>query len=201
MEVGKVNKFFTSDLHFYHKNICDFCNRPWNQEENEARLVELWNRQVHPGDVVWHLGDFFFLNNSGPGVEKALGIIEQLNGRIHCILGNHDNGDFFKALMKRSNKIAFVDRLKEINIGEGLERKKLVMCHYPLFTFNCSHRGAIAIHGHEHGRIHAPGKVIDVGLDGAIERLGEHRFWTESDILEYAAGLEINNPSERKYNR
>lgn len=91
-----------------------------------------------------------------------------------------------------------VDRLKEIKIGSGKNRKKLVMCHYPMVTFNQSHRGAIMIHGHEHGRIHAPGKVIDVGLDGSIERLGEHRFWTEEDIIEYASNIETYIPEGRE---
>lgn len=153
---------------------------------------------MRPGDVVYHLGDFFFLNNNTNGVMKALDIIQQLNGSIHCLLGNHDSSGFFDSLMAESNKIASVNRLKEIKIGTGQQRKKLVMCHYPLYTFNQSHRGAIMIHGHEHGRLHAPGKVIDVGLDGSIERLGEHRFWTEEDILEYASGLETFIPHGRE---
>lgn len=195
---GEVKQWFSSDLHYYHKNICKFTNRPWEQEENEEKLIELHNSQVAPGDVFWHLGDFFFLNNSDTGVEKALSIIERLNGNIRCILGNHDRSDFFSALQQRSKKIVSVDRLKEIKIGKGKDRKKLVMCHYPMVTFNQSHRGAIMIHGHEHGRIHAPGKVIDVGLDGSIERLGEHRYWTEDDIIQYASNLEIYIPEGRE---
>lgn len=189
---------WTSDLHFYHKNICRFTNRPWTQEENEDKLIELWNSQVAPGDQVWHLGDFFFLNNNRRGVDTALNVLSKLNGQIHCILGNHDSSDFFQCLLNESNKIVSVDRLVEIKIGTGKDRKKLVMCHYPMFTFNQSHRGAIMIHGHEHGRLHAPGKVIDVGLDGSFERLGKWKFWTEEDILSYAEGLEINLPAGRE---
>lgn len=192
------NQWWTSDLHFFHKNICRFTDRPWTQEENEDKLIELWNSQVHPSDIVWHLGDFFFLNNNAKGVDTALGVIEQLNGNIRCLLGNHDSSDFFTALQKRTSAIVSVDRHVEINIGTGKARKKLVMNHYPMFTFNQSHRGAIMVHGHEHGRLHAPGKVIDVGLDGAKERLGEWRFWTEEDILIYAEGLEINLPKGRE---
>lgn len=189
---------WTSDLHFFHKNICKFTDRPWTQEENEEKLIELWNSQVAPGDHVWHLGDFFFLNNNRKGVDKALAILRQLNGQIHCILGNHDSSDFFQCLLNESNRIVSVDRLVETKIGTGKDRKKLVMCHYPMFTFNQSHRGAIMVHGHEHGRLHAPGKVIDVGLDGSFERLGKWRFWTEEDILSYAEGLEINLPAGRE---
>ncbi len=190
--------FFTSDLHYFHKNICKFTDRPWKQEENEEKLIELWNSQVSSGDTVWHLGDFFFVNSSTTGMEMAMKVIRRLNGNIRCILGNHDNERMFDSLKQMSSKIVSVDRLKEIKIGQGQNRKKLVMCHYPMLTFNQSHRGAIMIHGHEHGRIHAPGKVIDVGLDGSKERLGDHRFWTEDDILCYASKLEANIPLGRE---
>lgn len=195
---GEVKQWFTSDLHYYHKNICKFTDRPWVQEENEEKLIELHNRQVSQGDVVWHLGDFFFLKNNESGLEKALGVLERLNGNIRCILGNHDASEFFDKLQQQTNKIVSVDRLKEIKIGSGKRRKKLVMCHYPMVTFNQSHRGAIMIHGHEHGRIHAQGKVIDVGLDGSKERLGEWRYWTEGDILNYAGKLDIFIPKGRE---
>lgn len=189
-------EFWTSDLHFYHKNICKFTDRPWTAEENEDKLVELWNSQVGPGDTVWHLGDFFFVNRSDAGLEKALDILEQLNGQIRCLLGNHDSSKFFEKLKEQSNKIVSVDYYKEIKVN----KKKIVMCHYPMYTFNQSHRGTIMLHGHEHGGIHAPGKVIDVGLDGALERLGQHRFWTADDIFRYAEKLPINNPRNRERN-
>ena len=127
----------------------------------------------------------------------ASAIIERLNGSIRCIKGNHDDSGFLKKLMERHNKIVSVDDLKEIKIGTVKPRTKLVMCHYPMLTFNQSNRGSIMIHGHEHSRIHAQGKVIDVGIDAAPERLGEHRFWTEEDILEYASHREAYIPEGR----
>lgn len=189
--------WYSSDLHFFHRNICKFCPRPWRQEDNEWKLIELWNRQVAPGDTVWHLGDFFFLKNNQAAIETALGVINQLNGNIRCLLGNHDSSRFFAELQKRTNKIVSVDRHVENHVGTGKAKRKLVMNHYPMFTFNQSHRGAIMIHGHEHGRVHAPGRVIDVGLDGSLERLGEWRFWTEEDIIRYASKLEANIPAGR----
>ena len=41
--------FVTSDLHFYHKRIMDFCsgNRPWNSlDEMHESLIAHWNSKV-----------------------------------------------------------------------------------------------------------------------------------------------------------
>lgn len=147
------------------------------------------------GDEVYNLGDFLFLKNNAEGIDKGFEVVNRLNGNIRMILGNHDKEDLFRKLQKDCPSLISIDRLKEIKI---VGKQKLVMCHYPMLTFNQSHRGAIMIHGHEHGRIHAPGRVIDVGLDGSLERLGEWRFWTEEDIVRVASEKEPHNPSRRE---
>lgn len=51
--------YFTSDTHFYHSNIIDFCKRPFkNVEDMNETLIENWNRVVGQDDIVFHLGDF-----------------------------------------------------------------------------------------------------------------------------------------------
>jgi len=41
------NIFFTSDLHFYHYNIIQFCNRPFkNLHQMHDTLIENWNSVV-----------------------------------------------------------------------------------------------------------------------------------------------------------
>src|SRR5690554_800519 len=183
---------FTSDLHFHHRNICKFANRPWAQEDNEEKLIELWNKQVNPNDTVWHLGDFFFVSASDAGADKAVEILNRLNGEIRCIQGNHDNSKLWKKIFDRlpeETRVTF-DKYKEIKIN----KTKVCLFHYPCVVFNQSHRGSIQLHGHCHGSLHNFGKSIDVGLDGAKERLGEWRFWTEEDVLEYAEKLTIHAP-------
>ena len=47
-EVFDANKvFFTADLHFGHKNIIKYCNRPHSSVDimNE-RIVNLWNKYI-----------------------------------------------------------------------------------------------------------------------------------------------------------
>lgn len=193
-----MSKIFTSDLHFLHKRICEFSGRPWLQEDNTEKLIALWNDQVGPDDEICHLGDFAFVKDNVSGYKQLLEIVNHLNGIKRFLLGNHDSHKQFKQLLTDNISVVSVDTLREIKIGTGKGKKKLVMCHYPMATWNQSHNGSIQIHGHEHGRIHNLGKSIDVGLDGAKERLGEWRFWTEQDILDYASKLEIHDPSRRE---
>ena len=54
--------FFTSDTHFYHANIINFCKRPFaNVETMNEALIENWNAVVGANDIVFHLGDFCFI--------------------------------------------------------------------------------------------------------------------------------------------
>lgn len=79
--------YFTSDTHFGHKNILQFCNRPWEtvEEMNEA-LINNWNSIVKENDIVFHLGDV----QLGGGNQLMDSIFPRLNGHIILILGNHD---------------------------------------------------------------------------------------------------------------
>jgi len=77
--------FFTSDTHFGHENIIKYCKRPFKDAaEMDKVLIRNWNRVVGPNDLVYHLGDFAV--GGGP----AGPYLDQLNGRIILIHGNHD---------------------------------------------------------------------------------------------------------------
>lgn len=82
--------WFTSDLHFGHRNIIKFCNRPWETvEEMDKALIENWNSVVGKNDIVFDLGDFAFAPNW-----RWKEIISQLNGKHYLILGNHEINKF-----------------------------------------------------------------------------------------------------------
>ena len=56
--------YFTSDLHFYHKNIMSYSPsfRSYESaEEMNEKLIELWNSVVTPEDTVYNLGDLSML--------------------------------------------------------------------------------------------------------------------------------------------
>lgn len=115
--------WFTSDTHFSHENIIHFCHRPFKSvEEMNEQLIKNWNARVAKDDVVYHLGDF-----SWGGSDNSSRILEQLNGKIHLIFGNHDGklGDSILA------KFAQVTPQTLIMIGG----RKIYLSHFPFLCY------------------------------------------------------------------
>ena len=81
-------KFFAiADLHFGHKNIIKYCNRPFaDTDEMDRTLIKNWNETVSNNDTVLVLGDVGFGSK-----EYIASLIKQLNGKKILIMGNHDN--------------------------------------------------------------------------------------------------------------
>lgn len=69
-----------------HTNIIKYCNRPFKDTNSmNETLIKNWNMFVNKDDIVWHLGDFALGNK-----EQITNIVNQLNGKIKLIKGNHD---------------------------------------------------------------------------------------------------------------
>lgn len=135
---------YISDLHFGHKNILQFDNRPYNSvEEMEEQLILNWNSVVSKDDTVYILGDFCW------GKEKDwLRLLPMLKGKKILISGNHD---IFKNRMTGQLKAEFEDikDYKEI-YDEG---RKVIMCHYPILAYKHSYDpDTFMLHGHVHNR-------------------------------------------------
>jgi calcineurin-like phosphoesterase family protein len=148
--------WFISDTHFGHKNIAKFCGRDPYQDDVAAmdrRIIDEWIAVVGPQDEVWHLGDFGFLKSS-----RAHSILDQLTGRIHLVLGNHDIALKAEVL----DRFVSVQNMAELDVG-GVG---VVLSHFPLATWNRSHYGSLHFHGHCHGSLPAIKNRIDVGVDG-----------------------------------
>lgn len=79
--------FVIADTHFCHKNVIEYCNRPFRSvEEMDEALIKNWNETVSNNDVVIHLGDL------GLGKKEYIaGIVSRLNGKKILVMGNHDN--------------------------------------------------------------------------------------------------------------
>jgi len=78
--------YLTSDTHFNHKNIIRYCNRPFpNVDVMNNVIIENWNSRVKKDDIVYHLGDVALGNKA-----SQPSLVQQLNGKIVLIRGNHD---------------------------------------------------------------------------------------------------------------
>lgn len=112
-------KYYISDLHFGHKNILKFDERPFfTLQEMKEVIIENWNSCVQKNDEVYILGDMFWYNDEAPE------ILKQLKGKKYLILGNHDriNVDIAKYFVWCDKKL--------VTIKDGED--KLVLCHFPL---------------------------------------------------------------------
>ena len=86
--------FFTSDQHFYHNNVIQYCDRPFlSVEEMNEEIIRRFNERVTSTDATFHLGDFSLQSKYVPE------ILPKLNG-IHYLAacGNHDR--CFEAITK-----------------------------------------------------------------------------------------------------
>lgn len=157
--------WFTSDLHFWHKNICKYCNRPYNTiEEMNQGIIDNWNSVVKDDDIVYLLGDMGFC-----GIEKLRSLISQLKGHIRLVQGNHDSDKVVNRLIEEG-LIEGVATLCYITItgDEECPDQELTLCHFPMIDWANKERGAWMIHGHQHQLPNTPSCSYahwDVGLD------------------------------------
>ena len=136
------NVFFTSDCHFYHKNIIKYCNRPFSSiEEMNSILINNWNSQVNNNDLVFCLGDLLW----GTDINRLNNLIKQLNGNIILIKGNHD---FYTDEQYLNANIKKVTSLLDVTLNDY----KFVLCHYQLMYWNKSHYGTFHLYGHQHDK-------------------------------------------------
>ena len=150
--------FFTSDTHFGHQAIIRFSRRPYQtaKEMNED-LVKRWNSRISSGDTVYHLGDLGF--HSEP--EELNPILEQLNGKIIVIQGNHDRDPDLQSFAYW--------RIYEFHdfLERPIDGQHITFCHYPLMEWDHSFRGSWMLHGHSHNQWpQTKYKRLDVGVDG-----------------------------------
>lgn len=89
-----MNEWIISDTHFNHKNIINYCQRPfYNVHEMNTAMITRWKGTVHPDDLIYHLGDAGYLEGSQAlksDPEQTGSIIRDLPGFKILIRGNHD---------------------------------------------------------------------------------------------------------------
>lgn len=166
-----TNIFFTSDAHLFHDNIRRFCGRPYYDiEDMNSSLINNWNSVCDKNSVVYFLGDFA-LKCSHIQVQK---ILSQLNFHtLYFIKGNHEKAfsswynQYVQNKYTLSGRVMLLPPLYETKI----EDKHVVMCHYPLDSWNKQRYGSYMLSGHCHGNnkrtnpATSDANMVDVGVD------------------------------------
>lgn len=162
--------FVTSDHHYYHENIIDFCDRPFNDvSEMNTEMTKRWNAIVSEDDIVFHLGDF------AKGLKDAIYYLDKLNGKVLFLRGNHDKWTEGGGLNGRDNEIQsfddfnveIMDSVVEVTFKNNMFpfTRKIVLCHYPLRGWGGKSHYTGHLHGHCHGNLNTNDRMIDVGVD------------------------------------
>ena len=164
--------WFTSDPHFDHKNVIKYCDRPFSDIDhmNEA-IIYNWNKVVKDKDVVFILGDMGLLSTT-----RIEYFIKRLKGSIRLVRGNHDPR-YTKLINGCPSFDAIYDGLAEVRIFDPEiedNYQRITMCHYPMISWNQSHRGAWQLFGHHHHGNEKGGVIyskltpnqLEIGVDG-----------------------------------
>lgn len=162
--------WFTSDLHFFHKNIIALSHRSFRDvEEMNDQIIKNWNRCVQVNDQVYVLGDVSFGNKT-----KTRELLNRLNGKIFLVRGNHDH-DILKGegCVERFEWVKDYYYLK-VQDTDGPDGKiqPIILMHYPILSWNHMGYGSWMLHGHTHGSLLADPtkKRHDVGVDNNCMR-------------------------------
>lgn len=158
-------RWYTSDTHFWHRNIIDLCNRPFTDlpEMHEA-IINNWNSCVKPQDEVFIIGDMFFC-----GAVKIKAIMTRLNGKKHLIRGNHD----WRNIKPHRLDLGFDSIVEGMTLE--IDNKPVVLSHFPYLgdhteadrymNFRPKDGGHWLIHGHVHNGWKIRDRMINVGVD------------------------------------
>lgn len=168
LKLEHQNIWFTSDCHFSHANVIKYDKRPFTSaQEMDETLIENWNAEVKANDVVFYLGDLSFDRDFG----RTQAIAKQLKGKIHFILGNHDDDRVIRKLGVFETVSDYIN-LSVKDLENPRKYQDIMMFHYPILSWDKVHHGAWHLHGHCHQNLvpheakYYEGKVLDMGCNG-----------------------------------
>ena len=132
--------YFTSDLHFNHKNLCNGL-RHMSPEESNNLIISNWNKLITKKDTVYILGDVTMEDHN------SIDLLLQLKGQKVIVGGNHD----VKKCCIEYPKFG-------IPVIGALQYKGFLCTHIPIHSTQLT--GFI---GNIHGHIHLSGIINGIG--------------------------------------
>lgn len=151
--------WYSSDFHLFHRNIMKFC--PYSRKgvdyiDMSNRIIQNMMDTVPHGDDLYILGDVSFGK-----YDETLQLLKPLGHhcRMHLILGNHDK----ESDMRSMGVFQSVQDYLEISVN----KRSVVMSHYPMKAWNKGHHSSFHLHGHVHSGWQPvdTGRFMDVGID------------------------------------
>ncbi len=150
--------YFTSDLHLGHPMMARRRGFDSVDEMNQA-LIDGINSVVTFNDQLWILGDFSYRISK----EEARELLKLIRCRhIHLINGNHDKA------WKTEDGFESVEDYHKLKVNS----QKIILCHYPLISWDGKYHGSDHFYGHVHGdewgnrmNVYKNRRAYDVGVD------------------------------------
>lgn len=171
-----MNRFATSDEHFYHNNILTGWDgaqkpRPFETMDDMVEgMIDRHNSVVGDNDEVYHLGDMFW--RTCP-LERAVWIRQRLKGKHFYAFGNHD--EIFWLDKQETMPSMFQQHFESCRDSyflksNGVNRHGVVLGHYAGHVWRESHKGSYQFFGHSHGKLDNTAYPMthlsyDVGVD------------------------------------
>lgn len=185
--LSSKNLFFTSDLHFGHKNILRYTkchlrygetletlvpenSKHWRNVTDRMNedIIAQWNSVVSAESTVILMGDNGFISKT-----RLSELLSRLNGTIHFVVGNHDE--------HIPDRFASVSYYLEL-IADG---QQIVCSHYPFYRWNQISRGSWHLYGHEHGNLRNDSVLEDLrSMDIGIHCHPEFRPFSMAEVRE-----------------
>ena len=169
-------RYYIADCHFFHNslNYQMDCRGFADAEEMNNYMIRQWNKKVRWNDEVVILGDF-----SVGKAEETNRVLEQLNGFLYLIDGNHDQ--FGHAKGYNSARFKWIRPYAELRDNN----RKVILCHYPILCYNgqylfdeAGNPRTYMLYGHVHD-------TWDQRLMEQVQDLTRHQDRTRKDGTKY----------------
>ena len=139
----------------------------------DQTLIKNWNEVVPEDGIVVHCGDFMLPHNED--IKEYMHYLNQLNGRVLLLRGNHDRASLDweneKLIAVRDNALIYVDGVK------------IYAQHYPCAAFNGDY--------HVYGHVHTLSDGICYGMDAESMKAMKR--------VTYDVGVDQNNYTPVSY--
>lgn len=141
-------RYYIADPHFYHAALNTAMDKRGFEsvEAMNEYMIRKWNEKVRNNDEVVILGDL-----SWGKATQTNELVEQLNGQLFLIQGNHD----YYLSDKKFNRDRFVWIRPYAEIHDN--RRKVILSHYPIMCYNGQYHmdkkgnpDVYMLHGHVH---------------------------------------------------